>query len=310
MRLPARVALEERKVAEPDWNDFRIFHAVAVGGSVAAAARELGIDNSTVSRRLSALEEMLGADLCLRTARGIVLTNEGQAVLVAAQSMSAAVTASVQTIATAKTEYEGVVRVTCVNSMVPFLAPLLNELRAKYPDLRVLFTAEDTMTDLAKGGADIAVRMVRPREIDLIARKGVDIGWSFYAAQNHAQKMGVMTELQQLKAYHLIPYTDRLRAPAFTWYCDNFSDSLTGAQAGSPEAALLIASQTDCVAFVPCAWADMMHNMKRVFDKVTQTSECFVVYHETQRDTLRVKAVADAIVTFLKDRRAFFAGDV
>ena len=296
-------------MAKPDWNDFRIFHAVAVGGSVAAAARELGIDNSTVSRRLSALEEILGADLCLRTARGIVLTNEGQAVLAAAQSMSAAAAGAAQEIHNAKTGVQGTVRVTCVNSMVPFLAPLLTRLRAKYPELRVTFTAEDTMTDLTKGGTDIAVRMVRPKEIDLIARKAVDIGWSFYAAQSHASAMGLMSELDQLKRYHLIPYAERLRAPAFLWYYENFAGSLTGAQAGSPEAAMLIASQTDCVAFVPCAWADTMPNMQRVFDKVTQISECYVVYHETQRDTVRVKAVADAVVSFLKDRRAFFAGE-
>lgn len=96
---------------EPEWSDFRVLLALASAGSVAGAARELHVDNSTVSRRLAALEEAVGAKLIIRGGREFNGTAEGRTLLSAAKAMDSAVTQAMLSMRTAKAEVEGTVRV-------------------------------------------------------------------------------------------------------------------------------------------------------------------------------------------------------
>ena len=112
-------------MVEIDWGDFKVLLALSRGGSVAGAARLLGVDSSTISRRLAAMEQAVGACLVLRGGRDFAFTAEGKTALSAAEAMETMVVSAVTTIHSAKTAIEGVVRISSVPSLIRLLMPLV-----------------------------------------------------------------------------------------------------------------------------------------------------------------------------------------
>ena len=153
---------------EAEWSDFKVVLALGRGGSIAGAARLLAVDNSTVSRRLAAVEVALGACLIVRGGREFSFTPEGKAALAAAEAMEASVATAAANIRAARTEIEGVVRVSCGPSIVRALMPIPALVASRYPKLVVELDSAARIVDLAKGDADIAIRLVRPTEVDVV----------------------------------------------------------------------------------------------------------------------------------------------
>lgn len=195
---------------EPDWSDFKILLALAKGGSVASAARELNIDHSTVSRRLAALEESVGARLIVRGGREFAWTAEGRAALEAAEAMEAAVAAATRSLRTAKLEVEGAVRVSCAPGFLPILMRMLPAVQAKHPLLEIEFSGNINRVDLAKGEADIAIRMSLPSEPDLIARRVLECGWCVFASNNYVAANGLPATFEELAKHRLVLYITAL----------------------------------------------------------------------------------------------------
>ena len=211
-------------VVEPEWSDFRIILALARGGSVAGAARLLNIDSSTVSRRLGAIEEVLGATLVIRGGRDFHLTYEGSEALAAAEAMETAVTHAASSIRAARTSLEGVVRISCVSTIVNRLLPFQELVGTKYPGLAVQFIPTNRKVDLNKGEAEIAIRNTRPTEGDLIARRGFDLGMAAYASKAYLARHGTPQYYADLKAHALIQYSQTmLHLPWFSWI-EQFAD--------------------------------------------------------------------------------------
>ncbi len=296
-------------MAEPEWGDFKYVLALSSGGSVAGAARELGVDNSTVSRRLAALEESIGASLFLRDARELTLTPEGKAAVAAAQSIAEAVARACTQVRASKQGIEGSVRISCVGSMVLTLVPVLSVLRASYPALRIEVLANDQMSDLSKGEADIAVRMVRPSAPDIIARKSIDFGWGLYASQDYVAKHGMLLSIEDLRQHWLIPYAEQFqRQPALAWFEEFLNPDHSTTRVGSPEAAIGIAAAGAGIALVPCQFADTQSPLVRIYADPVKFITVWIAYHETMRDTARVRVVADALQAFFAERARQFRG--
>ena len=156
-------------MTEAEWNDFELLLALSRGGSIAAAARLLGIDNSTVSRRLAAFERTMGATLLLRGDRDFTFTAEGQIAVEAANAIEGVITGAAASIRAAKADIAGIVRISTVADVVQHLMPFLPEVAARYPKLVIELSSAVPIVDLARGDADIAIRFTHPPNIDLIA---------------------------------------------------------------------------------------------------------------------------------------------
>ncbi|HEX4457580.1 MAG TPA: LysR family transcriptional regulator, partial [Polyangia bacterium] len=155
-----------------DWDDLRLFLAVFRAGSLGLAARRLGLDTSTVSRRLAGLEEELGASLFDRTRRGLVATRLAELGLPAVEAMEAAQGRFARDISGAERHVEGVVRLSVAPGLAQeFIAPLLVELHARHPGLRIEIDASQHVIDLSRHEADIALRSVPPEGADLLVTK-------------------------------------------------------------------------------------------------------------------------------------------
>ena len=211
-------------MAAPEWGDFKIVLALGRGGSVAAAGRLLEIDSSTVSRKLTAIEEALGAILVIRSGREFCLTAEGKEAFAAAEAIEATIVRAAAAIHAAKTHLEGVVKITCVSTVTTMLLPFQDFVRSHHPQLAIQFVPTNRRVDLAKGEADIAIRNVWPTEGDVIARRGFELGMAVYASKAYLAEHGTPQTHQDLRTHRLIQYDENLlRLPWFAWI-EQFAD--------------------------------------------------------------------------------------
>lgn len=156
--------------ARMDWDDLRVFLAVARAGRFAAAARQLGVEHTTVSRRVTAFEANLGVAVFYRTAAGIQLTPDGKRVLASAEAMERAALAVGPRARERSKAITGRVRIAVLDEIATaWLAPRLGELRERHPALEIQLRVGATPLDLTRGEAELAIRTPRPRQRGLAA---------------------------------------------------------------------------------------------------------------------------------------------
>jgi DNA-binding transcriptional LysR family regulator len=190
-----------------DWNDLRYFLAIAREGSTLAAAKALGVSQPTVQRRLSALEESIKRQLVEHHPTGYRLTEFGKTLFPHAEDVERSITAFQRQLMSGGQELSGTLRVTCPEGTASrLLAPLIESFRAKYPELRVDLIMTDRRLDLAKGEAEVAVRMHKPGDDSLIARKIADTPWSVYASRSYIKRHGRPQRKEDLDNHAVIEF--------------------------------------------------------------------------------------------------------
>lgn len=166
-----------------EWDLLRTFEAVARLGSLTTASKALGVSQSTVSRHLARLEQSSGSPLLLREAP-LRLTERGSALLATVQPMVDAALAARSALEDTP-ELHGEVTLTTVGELVRWeLAPRLPEFYRAYPHLRLRILADNRISSLAAGEADVALRMARPVRGELVARKVLEASFAFFAASS------------------------------------------------------------------------------------------------------------------------------
>ena len=188
------------------WDDLRHFLAFARAGSMQAAAKALGVNQSTVQRRIAELEECVGHRLVERHLGSYRLTALGEELRPAAEGVEAAVAAFERHLAASDKGLTGTVRVTCGSSVAACLrqTPLIDAFHARYPGLRVELVISERFLDLSKGEADIAIRLGEPRDEALVGRKIADASWSVYASRDYVERYGRPDDLEDLKGHLVI----------------------------------------------------------------------------------------------------------
>jgi DNA-binding transcriptional LysR family regulator len=203
-----------------DWNDMRYFLAVARTGTALGASRYLGVNQTTVSRRIEALEAALGVRLFDRDQGGARLTETGAALLPSAEAAERAASALAEQAAAHARGMAGVVRVTANEAMANLvLAPGLAEFRRRYPDIRVDLVTSDRFLDLENGEADVAIRgSVQLPDSALMARKVASMPWALFCSRDYEQRHGRPCSGEELGRHVLIGGEGGMaEAPAMRW---------------------------------------------------------------------------------------------
>ena len=292
-----------------NWDDVRIFLAVARAGQILGAARRLELNHATVSRRVAALEESLSARLFRRLTTGSELTPAGEHFLAVAERMEAEMIAARAEIAGESSEVSGTVRVGAPDGFgVAFLAPRLGELTTRHAGLKLQLVPVPRTFSLSRREADIAITTERPSEGRLVAQKLVDYSLGLYASRAYADANGLPAGQAELKAHRLVGYVPDLV----------FSPSLAYAQEFSPDwdAAFSISSALGQVEAVRSgAGIGILHAfIARSLPELVPVTAAkpirrayWLVYHESVRPLRRIQAVAGFITKAVEQEKRLFA---
>jgi DNA-binding transcriptional LysR family regulator len=221
-----------------DWNQARAFCATAASGSLSAAARRLGLTQPTLSRQVAALEAALGTTLFERIGKRLALTDAGLSLLEHARAMSVAADAMALAAAGTSQDIEGRVTISATDAVSAYLLPsLVSRIRAMAPQITLVIVASDSISDLRRREADIAIRHVRPTEPELIAKLAGEMTACFYASESWIANNGMPHSVAELCAADLLGFEP----------VDQFSEHLRTAGVLIPALSFRIASSNAIV---------------------------------------------------------------
>ena len=285
-----------------NWDDARLFLSLSRARTVGAAAKALAVDASTVSRRLAALEEILGTTLFARGRDGISATKAAEDLLPVAEQVEEAMNRFAGVAGSFEREVSGLVRLACPPDVAAVVvAPMLGALFARYPSLRVALEPGEASVDLTRREADIALRTVRPTRGDLVMTRVATARWLVVAAPELSRALGT------LRAWTDAPWIGWSESfshiPPARWLERNARVAEPRVRSGSLAAQLAAAAAGVGVVLVPEGSAEhyglvpvRLAPALRAAAHGWPTDDLYLVTHRALRDVPRVKAVWDALV--------------
>ena len=194
-------------MAEPDWETFRSFLAVMTEGSLSAAARKLALTQPTIGRHIDQLEAALALSLFTRSQSGLIPTQAARELLPHAQAMASAAEALVRASSGAEAEEHGTVRLTASVMIGGIVLPsILAAFREEYSGIAIELVLSDLTQDLLRRDADIAVRMVRPKQGALVAKKIGRIALGLFAHRRYLERHGTPKSFDDISRHALIGF--------------------------------------------------------------------------------------------------------
>ena len=279
-----------------NWDDLRFLVAIGREGTLAAAARRLKVDQTTVARRLRALEDTLGTPLFERSDKHWRPTAVGASVLERATRIEEDVAGLARLAETGTRTVSGVVRTTSVSAIASdYLVPRLNGLYARHPELIVELIASNDNLNVSRREADIAIRLARPESGDFLIRKLADVGFAVYAAPS-AQHDDWVTYDAELA-----------HTPEMRWLAAQLAGQRVRLRSNNLAGLLLAVAGGIGRAILPCFLADSAPGLIRMSGPQPVLSrDLWLLVHPDARRQPRVAAVADWLgECFAADAPAF-----
>ncbi len=280
-----------------DWDDLRHFLALSRRRTLARAARELRINATTVGRRLSALEERVGARLFDRTPDGYILTRAGRDLLPSAERIEQEVLSVERSIAGADERVSGVV-VVSVTEMIGtrFIAPYLARLGERHPALALELNCTARVVSLARREADVALRLSRPREPDVVVRRLSSVHMALYASAEYLESHGAAEDPDRdLTGHDVILFAN---VPAFAlengWFEQRLGDARVVLRSDSVSAIFSATLSGLGIALLPRIVADAEPGLRRVATRSEpEPRVIWQTIHQEMAKSPRVRAVVE-----------------
>jgi DNA-binding transcriptional LysR family regulator len=291
------------------WDELRIVLAISRHGTLTAAARALAIDPTTVGRRLEAFEHRLGARLFTRTRDGLRPTRAGGAAIETAARIEDGVLAFERQAHDHDARLEGVVRITAGDGIMLSVAPLVAAFRNRCPGVRLDLLAENRVIDLARGEADIAIRIVKPTTSTLVARKVATIGIGLYARDDYTMRGPRLDTLHDLAAHALIGMAPPFDSGPEARWLARHGVTQYGVRCNTISLALAVAASGAGVAVLPHNLAATEPRLRRVVREARFASrDVWLVAHREIRNRAPIRAVLGFLAEEFRRSAAVFAG--
>lgn len=290
-----------------DWDDLRSFLAIAREGTLSGAARVLKVQQSTMGRRLDALETSAGARLFQKTPAGFVLTAAGEAVLARVERMEAEALAVERAITGRDIRLEGTIRLTTVESLaVEVLTPILASFRTTYPGICLEVATDTRSLSLTKREADVALRLARLTQNDLAVRKVGDLSWGVYASPSYLDRHGE-PDWQEGAPDHATVLTDAdlMALPEMAWFRRLTAKARPVLRSNSRYAHRAAAATGIGLACLARYLGDDCPGLIRLaVPPDPPVRELWLAVHNDTRHTPRIRALTECITVGLKQRAA------
>lgn len=308
-RTFGRAEINMPKASAFDWSDLFYFLAVARAGRLTVAARRLGVEHSTVSRRIAALERALGAQLFNRLQTGYTLTPSGERLLASAEEMEAVAGTIVSDIGGADIAISGSVRIGAPDGFGScFLAPCVGSLLQRHRALELELIAMPRIFNLSRREADIAIGLSRPEEGRLHALKLTDYELGVYAARSYLAHAAPVRTRADLAQHRFIGYVDDyIFSPELDYVPLLLSDVRPAVRSVSVVAQLNATLAAAGLCILPRFMAEPHAALQRLLpDEVRLIRTYWLIAHADVFRLARVRAVADFVLAAVKAAQPLF----
>lgn len=281
-----------------DWNDLRYFIAVARDGSTLAAGRALRVSQTTVARRIAALEEAIGFPLFEKRQAGYALTSAGQELLSRARQVETSANAFAEAAEAQSREVKGTVKITTEEVYaITILAPLLRELHERHPEILIELDTSQQVRDLGAGEADISLRSTKNADqpAGLVGRQLCIDDWTLYCSRDYAARHGVPRNLAELKQHAFIGGGGGNLWIHYQGWLQTLGLESNVAMHHATSGGLLSGVRSGFgIAVLPCVIADSDPDLLRCLPPRGEHGRILWLFtHERCRHTPRVRAVID-----------------
>ncbi len=280
-----------------NWDDARFFLAVARCGTLRKAANQLQVDQATVGRRLTALENSLGSKLFIRTPKSFSLSPLGESMLADVMKMENAVQAIARKAAGGDESLCGNVRIATTDTLAEaFVIPALQDLRQRYPAITVTLLTALNIADIAYHGADLAIRGARPDNDELIIKRLATIEMGLYASPHYLAQRGMPVKGEQLRGHDLLMFPRELVPRHWSNFCgETLYEPNVVLQCNSQ---LLLRSATRSglgIGLLSAFLADKDPELVRLLPENKDWVDIWLVLHPDLQRAARVRAVVQAL---------------
>jgi len=286
-----------------DWDKLRIFHTVAKEGRFTRAGEKLGLSQSAVSRQISTLEDSISVALFHRHARGLILTEQGELLFDTTQEIFKKLSHIEGQIMDTRQRAGGPLMVTMIEFFgTSWLFPKLRDLRATHPDLQLTLLFDDRILNLGMREADIALRMNKPEQPDLIQRHLTSLGFHICGSKDYLDEHGRPERLHDLHDHWLLGYITQATPPFahVNWLLEeidiNFAQDnvmLVNSMNGMIQATKNHAG----IAVLPDYIIKDDPNLEIILPQVTRPDlDLFFVYAEERRNSRRISSFRDFLL--------------
>ena len=276
-----------------DWSDLRVLAAVVRAGSLSAAARQLGVHHATIGRRITALEEELGVKLVDRLTRRTVTTAEGNEIAELAGRIEDLVDTIARRGRGGRSRVTGTVSISAPPIIAShIIAAALGPLLAAQPDLRIVLHASLSLASLVRGDADIAVRLSRPDQPSLIARRVATVDFALFGSP--------ATAALSPENWRFIGYDDALaHVPHHRWFEEFVGDRPVVMRSSDAYVQSAAAVASVGVAMLPTRFATEISDLLRLDTPTPPSRDMWLVVHPDIRKSAAVRAVLDHLADVL-----------
>ncbi|MBB3773192.1 DNA-binding transcriptional LysR family regulator [Angulomicrobium tetraedrale] len=302
-------------MAEPfknlGWDDFRLIKAVADARGLPAAAAAIGVNHSTVFRRLKQIEESLGSALFERHRTGYALTPAGEEMVALANRLDEEITAAARKLAGREPAPSGELRVTTPDSLlIHLLMPMLATFRERYPEVRLDIVLSNQALNLSKRDADVAVRATDHPPENLVGRRVARIAWALYGRAQDFPAPGEVTK-DQLDARNWVSLGDTLGAlKAVKFVQENVAPERVAYKINS---VLGLAEAVEAglgIGHIPCLIGDSRPSLVRLAPPDDDyAADLWLLTHPDLRHSPRVRAFLDFLAVEIARHRRFIEGE-
>lgn len=290
------------------WTDMQYLLAVADSGSLAAAARKLGVEHSTVLRRVVAFEAQLGVRLFDRLPTGYALTAAGEEAADAARRMQDTFDAVERKLAGRDHALTGTLRVTTTDTLIASVLPkILAGFAAAHPQLQLDLTTTTAMLSLTKRDADVAIRPTSKPPEHLIGRRVSDVAFALYAAPSYLSRVHARRDLDR---HTWLGLGDTLSDTSIARWMSRELASITPILRTDTLTALASAAIAGHgVAALPCYVGDTQRGLLRVRGIIpAMTTQLWILTHEDLRGAARIRTFVDWVAMALGEERPLIEG--
>ena len=280
-----------------NWDDLRFFLRAAQTRTLAGAARAMGVEHTTIGRRLTALERAIGAPLVLRGPEGLTLTPLGNRLLPLAQDVERSVAAARQAAVTQSDH----VRLSIPQALTCLFTHSLDQMRLDHPEIALEVIGANRAPDLRRGEIDLAVVVQEITDAELVQRSLGPVGWSLYATEKYLARRPAPVNPRDLSGHDVVALnTESTVAPAAKWLAKHAGSARVVSRSNASAALVDATAAGAGIGLLPCFLAEEEPVLKRLTPEILASHSIWLVYRRERRNAQPVRKVIRFVLDVIR----------